>query len=464
MTEEERNAIAGERYRMIAGVINRATPLEVGENTAWFKEMAQKRWSFPPYWLERSFSIRSFERWKMEYQRKGFDGLKPAVIPKRGTKAIAQELLKSAETIRKSAAVHSVDQIIFMLESTGVMEKGTIHPSTLARHFKRMGLTRRQVASERNHDYGFRRIEAEAPGRLWQSDFHHTLYLPDPLQPEKWRLAKLCAILDDHSRFIVHGQYYWDERMPCLEDTLKKAIEKHGIPEQFYCDNGSAFSAGHIAQVCGRLGIRLSHSRPYKPQGRGKIERFFQFVDSSFKPGAQQEIQTGKLTTLNDLNRAFSAWLEGYYHVRVHGAIKESPSTRMVRFPVKPLPYGKSELRRLFFVEQTRKVDKAGCISLNGATYEVNAELGRMSVQIRYDPFDPADAEVYLAGQSAGKARLMDATRNFHEHNRKRLLTDKPATEPTLERQQDFSMLEAIRKNVDKVRRSEDVLYGEAKA
>ena len=136
----------------------------------------------------------------------------------------------------------------------------------------------------------------------------------------------------------------------------------------------------------------------------------------------------------------------------------------MVRFPVKPLPYGKSELRRHFFVEQTRKVDKAGCVSLNGATYEVNAELGRLSVQIRYDPFDPADAEVYLVGQSAGKARLMDATRNFHEHNRKRLLTDKTATEPPQEGQQDFSMLEAIRKNVDKVRRSEDVLHGEAKA
>ena len=132
--------------------------------------------------------------------------------------------------------MYSVEQIIFMLEGAGAADKGTIHPSTLARHFNRKGMARKQVLSERNHDYGFRRIEAESPGRLWQSDFHHTLYLPDPLQSEKWRLAKLCAILDDHSRFIPHGQYYWDERMPCLEDTLKKAIEKHGIPEQFYCD------------------------------------------------------------------------------------------------------------------------------------------------------------------------------------------------------------------------------------
>ena len=53
MTEEERNAIAGERYRMIAGVINRATPMEPGEISAWFREMSEKRWSFPPHWLDR---------------------------------------------------------------------------------------------------------------------------------------------------------------------------------------------------------------------------------------------------------------------------------------------------------------------------------------------------------------------------------------------------------------------------
>lgn len=464
MTEEDRNAIAGERYRMISGVVNRATVMKQGEIAAWYRAMAEKRWSFSPYWLDRQFSIRSFERWKMDYQRKGFDGLKPAIVPKRGTKAIAEEVLTQAESIRKEEPAYSVEQIIFMLENTGVAAKATIHPSTLARHFKRIGLTRQQVISEKNRDYGYRRIEAEAPGRLWQSDFHHTLYLPDPLQPGKMRLAKLCAILDDHSRFIVHGQYYWDERMPCLEDTLKKAIEKHGIPEQFYCDNGSAFSAGHIAQVCGRLGIRLSHSKPYKPQGRGKIERFFQFVDSSFKPGAQKEIQTGQLITLNDLNGAFAAWLEGYYHVRVHGTTKESPNTRMARFPVKPLPYGKSTLRRHFFVEETRKVDKTGCISLHGATYEVNAELGRLSVQVRYDPFAPEDAEVYLSGQSAGVAKLMDATRNFHEHNRKKRLTELVATTPPVANQPEFSMLAAVRNNLDTVRRHDDLLYGNVKS
>jgi putative transposase len=463
MTEQERNGIAGERYRMIAGVVNRATAMEPGEIAAWYREVAEKRWTYAPHWTDRRFSIRSLERWTADYRKHGFDGLKPAVVPKRGTRAIAAEVLLQAEAVRRAEPTYGVEQIVFLLEKTGVADKGAIRPGTLSRHFKRNGLTRRQVVSERNRDYGYRRFEVEAPGRLWQSDFHHTLYLPDPLRPGKYRLAKLCTILDDYSRYIVHGQYYWDERLPCLEDTLKKAVEKHGIPEQFYCDHGSAFSAGHTAQVCARLGIRLSQTVPYRPAGKGKQERFFQFVDSSFKPAAEQEIRTGALRTLEELNAAFTAWLDGYYHVRVHGTTKESPSARMARFPVRPLPYGKDALRRFFFVEETRTADKAGCVSLDGAKYEVDAALGRLKVQIRYDPFDPEDAEVYVAGQPAGRARLLDAGRNFHENSRKKKLTvlEEPAPITVIPGQLEFSMLDAIRRNVDDIRRSEDVLYGE---
>ncbi|MBS3943566.1 MAG: transposase family protein, partial [Dethiobacter sp.] len=80
--------------------------------------------------------------------------------------------------------------------------------------------------------------------------------------------ALLFAILDDYSRYIVQAQFYWDEKLPRLEDSLKKAILRHGLCEQFYCDNGSAFSSAHLARICGKLGIQLSHSRPFRPAGR----------------------------------------------------------------------------------------------------------------------------------------------------------------------------------------------------
>ena len=76
----------------------------------------------------------------------------------------------------------------------------------------------------------------------------------------------------DYSRAIVHGEFYWDEKLPRLEDALKKAILRHGVPAQFYCNNGSVFSSHHLVRICAKLNIKLSHSRPYKPQGRGNVK------------------------------------------------------------------------------------------------------------------------------------------------------------------------------------------------
>ena len=131
---------------------------------------------------------------------------------------------------------------------------------------------------------------------------------------------------------------------------------------------------------------------------------------------------------------------------------------RMARFPANPLPYGKEELRRYFFVEESRKVDKAGCVSLHGAMYEVPAELARQTVQVRFDPFEPENAEVYLNGQLAGKAKLLDTTHNFHQKNLKHRLTELEKPEP-MEGQMTFSMLEAAKAS-QQASLQDDVRYG----
>jgi putative transposase len=254
MTEDERIRIANERYHLISRVVNRATPMEPGEVTAHFKEISSKTWTCD-FWTDRRFSIRTLERWKQHYQRHGIDGLKPAVPPKRGTQAIAAEVLEIAEGIRKKTPQLSVESIIYQLVKDHGVEPHSICITTLARHFSREGMSRQKLLQNAEGNQRFKRFEAKQPMVLWQSDFHHTLYIPDPLRPGRYRLAKLCGILDDYSRYIVHAQYYLDEKMPSLEDCLKKAIEKHGIPEQIFVDNGSCYSANHIKHVCARLGI-----------------------------------------------------------------------------------------------------------------------------------------------------------------------------------------------------------------
>ncbi len=239
---------------------------------------------------------------------------------------------------------------------------------------------------------------------IWQSDAQHTLYLPDPRDPKRSKKVFLFAILDDYSRYVVHAQFYWDEKLPRLEDSLKKAILRFGICEQFYCDNSAVFSSVHLARICGKLGIRLCHSRPYRPAGRGKIERFFRFVDTSFKPEAYEQIENGKITTIEELNCALADWLDGYYHLRVHGGTGEPPKVRLAASQRQPRRISVTELMDIFLWEEERKVDKTGCIKVDGNLYEVALELVGQKVLLRYDPFDLSSIQVWC-----GKKRYADA-------------------------------------------------------
>jgi putative transposase len=385
--------IAAARYALIAPIISRQTPLAPGERKQWLRETASRMYELPGN--KQRVSERTLERYLAAYRKGGWDALKPRKRDASGRTKLDSSLLQQAIALRKERPARSVEQLIFLLEESKAAAPGQIAASTLARHLRRAGVSRGQVMEAASAST-FRRFEAGDILELLQADFKHFVYLPDPKNPKKKRKTILLAILDDYSRYVVHAQIYWDEQLPRLEDSLKKAILRHGIPETFYCDNGSAFSAHHLARICGRLGIRLSHSKPYRPQGRGKVERLFQFVDSSFRPEVQALLDRGELTTLGALNAALRSWLEGYYHAREHGSTKQTPRARFEasRKPRKRKPL--LELNELFLWEEQRTADKTGCIQLAGNTYEVDSALARKRISLRYDPFDLTELQVWF--------------------------------------------------------------------
>ena len=66
---------------------------------------------------------------------------------------------------------------------------------------------------------------------------------------------------------------------------LKQAILRRGIPERLYVDNASNYRSQHLSLVCAKLGITLIHARPYSPQEKGKIERWFKTVGGQLLTG-----------------------------------------------------------------------------------------------------------------------------------------------------------------------------------
>ncbi len=403
--------MAAFRYGLIAPIVSRQTPLLPGELKAYLEQAASQTYHVPGS-HRTQISVRTLERWLSQYRKNGWEALKPKERTNKGNVRIPAALLQSAIALRKERPERSVEQLIFLLEENQKATPGELAASTLSRHLKKAGVSRKELLQGETGQ-GYRRFEAEAPHASWQFDFQHTLYMPDPQNPKKKKKAILFAILDDFSRAIVYSSFYWDEKLPRMEDSLKKAILRYGIPSQFYCDNGAAFSSHHLARICGKLGIQLSHSAPYRPQGRGKIERYFRFVDTSFKPEVYQQIEQGRIQTLEQLNQALTAWVDGYYHQRKHGTTKQPPLERLEAHarPMKRKSF--AELQEIFLWEENRTVDRAGCISLDGNQYEVDQALCGQRVLLRYDPFDLSRIQVWWDEKQWSNATVLDLTRKY---------------------------------------------------
>jgi len=268
MTEEQAELIANFRYGVIAPLV--VERLQRGEQARLLRELAAKEYSTPLGQATRVHR-RTLERWLRHYRQGGLEALKPAGRSDRGNcRALPAAILDKAIGLKRELGSRSVPQIISMLELAGEVEHGRLKPSTLRRQLAALGM--KVPSRQRSH----RRFQSPHRNHTWQGDCHHTLYLPDPEDPRRKRQAYLIAFLDDYSRLVPHGEYYFEERRPKLEDALKKAMLKYGIPSRLYCDNGAIYSGQHLDRIAGELGFQLIHSRPGRPQGRGKVEKYFQ--------------------------------------------------------------------------------------------------------------------------------------------------------------------------------------------
>jgi hypothetical protein len=176
-------------------------------------------------------------------------------------------------------------------------------------------------------------------------------------------------------------------------------LSTRGLPRKIYTDNGAAFRSHHLEHVTASLGIALLHARPYKPQGKGKIERFFRTVRSEFLPNF-------KGSTLFELNQAFCIWLNDIYHSRKHSSTGQTPFSRFTS-NIECLRESPTNLKDYFRKNVRRKVAKDRTVSLNGRIFEAPVSLIGKQVSLLYHEED-SNVEVSFEGQSYGLLTVLD--------------------------------------------------------
>jgi putative transposase len=230
------------------------------------------------------------------------------------------------------------------------------------------------------------------------------------------RKTYLFAFIDDHSRAVMAARFGFAEDTIRLAAALRPALASRGVPEHVYVDNGSAFVDAWLLRACAKLGIRLVHSQPGRPQGRGKIERFFRTVRGQFL-AELTEARAAQIKDLAELNRLFTAWTETVYHTREHSETGQPPLARWesgAPFPVPAAP----DLADAFRWSEWRTVTKTATVSMHGNRYQVDPALAGRRVELLFDPFDLTVLSVRSGGQDAGTATPHHITRHAHPRAR----------------------------------------------
>jgi len=392
--EHRRTEIALFRYTLILPFVRGEYP--PGGKHRLREQVASRHYDIPNA-SRSTVSPSTLARWERLYCQEGFDGLKPKPRSDLGqSRAISDKTLDRAEMLKREQPHRSARSIIkiLSLDQTNPIPEERIAPRTLRRHLARRDATTAQLLNEQRPK-PYRRFERHHFGDLWQGDAMHGPYLPDPADPDKERQVFLFAFIDDHSRLVPHAQFFWNEQLPRMEECLKRAILRYGRPLAIYVDLAKVYTSKHLDTVCATLGIQRILGTPYYPEGRGKMERLFEFVQSDFLP----ELPTSSVTTLSQLNESLLAWLEVVYHRKLHSETGQAPLERFRQDPDPATgPADPEQLRQAFLHRAQRKVYKTATVSFKGNRYTVPAYLRGKRIELRYDPFDLARLEVWYNG------------------------------------------------------------------
>src|SRR3954454_5919900 len=216
----------------------------------------------------------TLDRWIRAWRRGGFDALVPD--PRQSSPRLPVEVIEMAVALKRENPARTATQVRRILRAQMGWSPGE---RTLQRHFaddpQITAMLGALAAGGPGSGAVFGRFEADRPNELWTGDALHGPTIGG-------RKTYLFAFLDDHSRAIVGHRFGFAEDTVRLAAALRPALGSRGVPDGIYVDNGSAFVDAWLLRACAKLGIRLIHSAPGRPQGRGKIERYFRTVREQF--------------------------------------------------------------------------------------------------------------------------------------------------------------------------------------
>ena len=120
------------------------------------------------------------------------------------------------------------------------------------------------------YPYLLRGLKVVRNNQVWAMDITYI--------PMKTGFMYLTAIIDLHSRYIVHWSLSNSMSAEWCAEVLAEAIKKHGVPEIFNTDQGSQFTSEVFIKTLIDNGIKISMDGKGRALDNIFIERFWRSV------------------------------------------------------------------------------------------------------------------------------------------------------------------------------------------
>lgn len=398
---EAKNKIALFRYGLISSLVNNT--YEEKSMEEYYRKTASK--SYILNGKEIKVRASTIKGWYINYKKFGFDGL----IPKTRTD------LNTSRKLTLDAQQKIIDykkdypHISGTLIYQKLVEEGYINQSIVSKSTVLKFIRDNYLLFGDDGKIDRRAFEMEFANQMWDADTSHGPYLT--INNKKIK-TYLIALIDDASRLITSAKFYYEDNAINFQNTFKEGLKKYGIPKRIFLDNGKTYKNEQLSIICASCGMELIYTKPYSPQSKAKIERWFHTMKETWMRGINW-IDIKNIDELNDMLNDFV----NEYNNKVHSSLTNngvniSPKERWFKDQNQIRKIDNNQIDENFLHTAYPTIRADSIAHIKKIEYEVPTKYIGKKVTVKYDFQDRSKAWIYDNGKKIEAIHIVDKIAN----------------------------------------------------
>lgn len=399
--DELKNTIALFRYGLISPVVNGT--YEDKTQIDYFRRISQSKYNL--LGKELTFSVGTIKKWYLLYRNLGYDGLIPKSRADLNTSRKLKREVQNKIVEYKKTFPHISGTLIYRkLIEEGYINENEVSKSTILKFIREHYLLFSEVTK-----IDRRAFEMEFANDMWDADTSHGPYLT--INNKKLK-TYLIAIIDDASRLITNAKFYYEDNAINFQDTFKEALKKYGIPKRIFLDNGKTYKNEQLGIICANVGMALIYTKPYSPESKAKIERWFHTMKETWMRGIKWD-EIKSIEELNDMLKEFVS----DYNSKIHSSLRingenVSPKQRWFKDQDRIKKIDSNKLDEYFLHTAYPRIRSDSIAYINKIEYEVPTKYIGQKIVVKYDYSDKSKAWIYEDNQKKENIKIVNKVEN----------------------------------------------------